>query len=47
MFANTLQCKVGSEVKVRVGGDFFYDPQPQDSPHNLLLLAGGISYVTK
>ena len=36
-----LQCKVGSEVKVRVGGDFFYDPQPKDSSHNLLLLAGG------
>ncbi|XP_078394678.1 oxidoreductase NAD-binding domain-containing protein 1 isoform X1 [Cetorhinus maximus] len=36
------QCDVGSEVTLRVGGDFFFDPQPSDSPVNLLLVAGGV-----
>ncbi|XP_078092145.1 oxidoreductase NAD-binding domain-containing protein 1 isoform X2 [Mustelus asterias] len=36
------QCNVGSEVTLRVGGDFFFDPQPSDSPVNLLLVAGGV-----
>ena len=36
-----LQCKVGSQVKVRVGGDFLYDPKLTDQAHNLLLIAGG------
>ncbi|GCC29032.1 hypothetical protein chiPu_0007468 [Chiloscyllium punctatum] len=36
------QCDVGSEVTLRVGGDFFFDPQPSDKPVNLLLVAGGV-----
>ncbi|XP_067862093.1 oxidoreductase NAD-binding domain-containing protein 1 isoform X2 [Heptranchias perlo] len=36
------QCDLGSEVTLRVGGDFFFDPQPSDSPVNLLLVAGGV-----
>ncbi|XP_067867887.1 oxidoreductase NAD-binding domain-containing protein 1 isoform X2 [Heterodontus francisci] len=36
------QCDVGSEVTLRVGGDFFFDPQPSDSPVDLLLVAGGV-----
>ncbi|ELU15473.1 hypothetical protein CAPTEDRAFT_121106, partial [Capitella teleta] len=35
------QCQVGSEVKVRVGGDFFYDPKPGQGD-DLLLVAGGV-----
>ena len=36
-----LQCQVGSELQVRSGGDFFYDP-PREEPSDLLLVAGGI-----
>ncbi|OQV19165.1 Oxidoreductase NAD-binding domain-containing protein 1 [Hypsibius exemplaris] len=36
------KCQIGSEVDVRAGGDFFYDPQPGDPPVDLLLLAGGV-----
>ncbi|XP_020371722.1 oxidoreductase NAD-binding domain-containing protein 1 isoform X1 [Rhincodon typus] len=36
------QCDVGSEVTLRVGGDFFFDPQPSDTPVSLLLVAGGV-----
>ncbi|XP_069768987.1 oxidoreductase NAD-binding domain-containing protein 1 isoform X2 [Narcine bancroftii] len=36
------QCKIGSEVTLRVGGDFFFDPRPSDSPVDLLLVAGGV-----
>ncbi|KAL4629693.1 oxidoreductase NAD-binding domain-containing protein 1 [Arapaima gigas] len=32
------ECTVDSEVAVRVGGDFFFDPQPTDQPVHLLLL---------
>ena len=35
------QCKIGSVLKIRVGGDFFYDPTPS-TPVDLLLIAGGI-----
>ncbi|XP_018606039.2 oxidoreductase NAD-binding domain-containing protein 1 [Scleropages formosus] len=36
------ECAVDSEVAVRVGGDFFFDPQPSDLPVDLLLVAGGV-----
>lgn len=36
------QCAVGSEVDMRVGGDFFFDPSPSDPPVDLLLVAGGV-----
>ncbi|XP_061411682.1 oxidoreductase NAD-binding domain-containing protein 1 isoform X2 [Lethenteron reissneri] len=36
------QCKVGVEVTVRVGGNFYFDPRPSDPPVNLLLVAGGV-----
>lgn len=36
------QCTVGSEVALRVGGDFFFDPAPCDPSLELLLLAGGV-----
>jgi len=29
-------------VALRVGGDFFFDPQPGDSPAKLVLIAGGV-----
>ncbi|CAL8294324.1 unnamed protein product [Merluccius merluccius] len=35
-------CTVGSHVAMRVGGNFFFDPQPSDPPVNLLLVAGGV-----
>ncbi|XP_052804693.1 oxidoreductase NAD-binding domain-containing protein 1-like [Mya arenaria] len=35
------QCKEGSQVHVRVGGDFFYDPITSEG-HDLLLIAGGV-----
>ncbi|GAB1607582.1 oxidoreductase NAD-binding domain-containing protein 1-like [Argonauta hians] len=36
------QCKDGDTVLVDFGGTVFYDPQPKDPPHDLLLIAGGI-----
>lgn len=35
-------CTTGSPVALRVGGDFFFDPQPSDPPVDLLLVAGGV-----
>ncbi|XP_042331844.1 oxidoreductase NAD-binding domain-containing protein 1 isoform X2 [Sceloporus undulatus] len=35
-------CTLDSEVALRVGGNFFFDPQPADSPSNLVLIAGGV-----
>jgi len=32
---------VGSQVQIRVGGDFFYDPVTSRG-HDLLLIAGGV-----
>lgn len=29
-------------MAVRVGGDFFFDPQPEDASRNLVLIAGGV-----
>lgn len=29
-------------MALRVGGDFFFDPQPGDSPVKLVLIAGGV-----
>lgn len=37
-----LQCTLDSEVAVRVGGEFFFDPQPADTSRNLVLIAGGV-----
>ena len=34
-------CAVGTQLKVRVGGDFYYDPAPSKLS-DLLLVAGGI-----
>eukprot|EP00062_Callorhinchus_milii_P012564 gi/632959733/ref/XP_007895791.1/ PREDICTED: oxidoreductase NAD-binding domain-containing protein 1 isoform X1 [Callorhinchus milii] len=36
------QCVLGSEVALRVGGDFFYDLQPSNSSVDILLIAGGV-----
>lgn len=36
------QSKVGNEVSIRFGGDFVYDPQPDDPPRDVLLLGGGV-----
>ncbi|XP_074126210.1 oxidoreductase NAD-binding domain-containing protein 1 isoform X1 [Sminthopsis crassicaudata] len=36
------KCALGSEVTVRVGGNFFFDPQPSDPPVNIVLIAGGV-----
>ncbi|XP_003222217.1 oxidoreductase NAD-binding domain-containing protein 1 [Anolis carolinensis] len=36
------QCTLDSEVALRVGGNFFFDPQPADPPANLVLIAGGV-----
>ncbi|KFP25952.1 Oxidoreductase NAD-binding domain-containing protein 1, partial [Colius striatus] len=36
------ECTLDSEVALRVGGDFFFDPQPGDSPVKLVLIAGGV-----
>ncbi|XP_071102755.1 oxidoreductase NAD-binding domain-containing protein 1-like [Haliotis cracherodii] len=37
------KCKVVAQVDLRVGGDYFYDPQPgEEPPTNLLLVAGGV-----
>ncbi|XP_006883465.1 PREDICTED: oxidoreductase NAD-binding domain-containing protein 1 [Elephantulus edwardii] len=36
------QCTLDSEVALRVGGDFFFDPQPHDASRNLVLIAGGV-----
>ncbi|OBS77812.1 hypothetical protein A6R68_19798, partial [Neotoma lepida] len=37
-----LACTLDSEVALRVGGEFFFDPQPTDAPRNLVLIAGGV-----
>ena len=37
-----LQCSVGDELQIRVGGDFFYAPPTPNSAANLLLIAGGV-----
>ncbi|KAM5279697.1 oxidoreductase NAD-binding domain-containing protein 1 [Ctenodactylus gundi] len=36
------KCTLDSEVAVRVGGEFFFDPQPTDAHRNLVLIAGGV-----
>ncbi|CAH1238243.1 OXNAD1 [Branchiostoma lanceolatum] len=36
------QCQVGSKVRMRVGGDFNFDPQDGDQSKDLLLIAGGV-----
>ncbi|XP_026784062.1 oxidoreductase NAD-binding domain-containing protein 1 isoform X2 [Pangasianodon hypophthalmus] len=36
------KCTLGSQVEVRVGGDFYFDPMPSDHTVDLLLVAGGV-----
>lgn len=36
------KCTLDAEVALRVGGEFFFDPQPTDAPRNLVLIAGGV-----
>uniref|UniRef100_A0A7N5KIL7 Oxidoreductase NAD binding domain containing 1 n=1 Tax=Ailuropoda melanoleuca TaxID=9646 RepID=A0A7N5KIL7_AILME len=36
------QCTLDAKVAVRVGGEFFFDPQPADATRNLVLIAGGV-----
>ncbi|XP_077364336.1 oxidoreductase NAD-binding domain-containing protein 1 [Festucalex cinctus] len=36
------ECTLGSQVAVRVGGDFYFDPSPSDPAVDLLLVAGGV-----
>lgn len=36
------KCTLGSEVAVRAGGEFFFDPQPTDALGSLVLIAGGV-----
>lgn len=36
------QCTLDSEVELRVGGDFFFDPDLDSPPVNLLMIAGGV-----
>ncbi|KAM5157972.1 oxidoreductase NAD-binding domain-containing protein 1 [Mantella aurantiaca] len=36
------QCSLGSEVALRVGGEFFFDPKATDSSVDLVLIAGGV-----
>lgn len=38
----SLQCRVGSKVSVRAGGDFHYAPEAGDDPYDLLLIGGGV-----
>ncbi|XP_061669798.1 oxidoreductase NAD-binding domain-containing protein 1 [Syngnathoides biaculeatus] len=35
-------CALGSQVAMRVGGDFYFDPSPSDPAADLLLVAGGV-----
>ena len=42
IFLLLLQCSVGDELQIRVGGDFFYAPPTSDEATNLLLIAGGV-----
>lgn len=42
MYSPFPQCAVGSQVAMRVGGDFFFDPSPSDPAVDLLLVAGGV-----
>ena len=39
---NRRQCRVGSRVLLKAGGDFCFRPQPSEPPQPLLLLAGGV-----
>ncbi|XP_070565969.1 oxidoreductase NAD-binding domain-containing protein 1-like isoform X2 [Ptychodera flava] len=36
------KCKVDSQVSIRVGGNFYYDPKPSDPTADILLIAGGV-----
>ncbi|XP_016138893.1 oxidoreductase NAD-binding domain-containing protein 1-like [Sinocyclocheilus grahami] len=36
------KCSVDSPVAVRVGGNFYFDPQPSEPVVDLLLIAGGV-----
>ncbi|XP_045598090.1 oxidoreductase NAD-binding domain-containing protein 1 isoform X2 [Procambarus clarkii] len=36
------QCKIGCEVAIRAGGDFYYAPESGDTSYDLLLVGGGV-----
>ncbi|KAK4303841.1 hypothetical protein Pmani_017880 [Petrolisthes manimaculis] len=36
------QCRIGSMVSMRAGGDFYYAPEAGDDPYDLLLIGGGV-----
>ncbi|XP_004409149.1 PREDICTED: oxidoreductase NAD-binding domain-containing protein 1 [Odobenus rosmarus divergens] len=36
------QCTLDSEVAVKKGGEFFFDPQPADASRNKKMIAGGV-----
>lgn len=36
------QCQVGSKVHMKVGGECYFDPNPEGSSPDLLLIAGGV-----
>ncbi|XP_041365733.1 oxidoreductase NAD-binding domain-containing protein 1-like [Gigantopelta aegis] len=36
------KCKVGDEVELKAGGDFYFDPPPGEFQWKLVLIAGGI-----
>ncbi|XP_029645967.1 oxidoreductase NAD-binding domain-containing protein 1 [Octopus sinensis] len=36
------KCKIGDTILVEFGGTVFYDPKPQDSQYDLLLIGAGI-----
>uniref|UniRef100_A0A673HYT6 Oxidoreductase NAD-binding domain-containing protein 1-like n=1 Tax=Sinocyclocheilus rhinocerous TaxID=307959 RepID=A0A673HYT6_9TELE len=42
LIAFVVYCSVDSPVTVRVGGNFYFDPQPSDPVVDLLLIAGGV-----
>lgn len=42
-FNSTLQCKQGSIVSIRIGGDFFLDTDdPKTNGKKILFVAGGV-----
>ena len=42
MIIHYFQCKDGSEVNLKVGGDISYDAREENKSNNVLLIAGGV-----
>lgn len=36
------KCKIGDTLLLRAGGDFYFDPKPEEGGVNVLLVAGGV-----